>query len=52
MVVGSDEEEKMAGLADSELLADSLIMYVNIRSCFNSALQREYVVNRLFNKSH
>jgi hypothetical protein len=28
MVVGSDEEEKMAGLANSELLADSLIMYV------------------------
>jgi hypothetical protein len=29
MVVGSDEEEKMTGLADSEVLADSLIMYVN-----------------------
>jgi hypothetical protein len=28
MVVGSDEEEKMTGLANSEVLADSLIMYV------------------------
>jgi len=29
-VVGCDEEEKMTGLADSEVLADSLIMYVSL----------------------
>jgi hypothetical protein len=34
MVVSSDEEEKMAGLANSELLANSLIMYVSYKELF------------------